>query len=118
MSHRITDEMTRWIEETVEQACPGERVFWDVFPTPSPQGLVHQVVVWYPSAAEIGAHNYMGLAVANVAAPNAEQSLRAGVLDLIEQLRQRRSQELAEANGHGPVPPGNAGGLIFPGGGL
>jgi hypothetical protein len=107
---RVGDRLAVLIERALAKHAPGEALTYDVGLNVYPgEGWGHGVILSMPSAI-LGQQNTFFTVFANAHTATDEQ-VEETVLGMLEQLRQRRSQELALRNGSKPPPPSD---LSFP----
>jgi hypothetical protein len=106
-STRLGDQIMDWFEAAVERFAEGDQVLWDIalLPLPPDGQPAYYVAMWIPGAV-LGTNVHSALTVKNPAAAT-EQAITDMTHDMIEVLRQQRSQQITltpTGNGDHPHP--------------
>lgn len=94
MSSRLSTIVAGWMDEAVAKHGDGENVLWDMTLINTEAGPGFFVTLFL-SGAVVGTYLHNGVLLANVAAMRTEDA-ETLVRDVLEGLRQQRSQQLAE----------------------
>lgn len=106
MSRDLTSTLRDYVSAGVDAHALGDDVGWAVTVQmmPTPQGIITATVITLDIPSLVLGEHVVGSAMMPTVTPTAEQVAKA-VGDLLGQLREQRSAQAAQANGHHPGGP-------------